>query len=84
MFMQGEKRELLRDSLMLVIYLTPISSAVSVGSFVHKWVVKKKGVKRAATQIEKKVIKKRAVDKIKGYRKRDQPRIRPPDRILFQ
>ncbi len=82
--MRGERRELLRDSLMLVVYLTPISSAVSVGSFVHKWVVKKKAVRRAATHIERKVLKKRAFGKIKGYRKRDQPRIRPPDKVLFQ
>ena len=84
--MKGEHRELLRDFINLVINFTPISGVITLGHFLHKWIVKKRGVKRVAVHIHKQAVHGKKAKKVKSYlQKRKRPRIELPETgILFQ
>lgn len=55
--MRREEREFMRDAVNLAINLTPISWAMALAHFTHKWGYRRKGVKRVAFHINTRVSK---------------------------
>jgi hypothetical protein len=48
-----EYEEIGKDIINVILSYTPLSGFVDTAKFVHKWGVKKKGVKRIVRQVEK-------------------------------